>query len=187
MEGEGKTSLFPFPEEELNALRRERNIFLFGAVTDELAFSVAMLLRAYERENPSKPIRIIIDSKGGSVKAGWVIVDAMGICKSPIETVCYGEAASIASVIFAKGDRRYMLKHSTLMIHQPWADGPCYPIKESELRNMAEDLTATRREIEEALSECSALSISEIHELTDTDFRISSKKAVSMGFCDAIL
>ena len=50
---------------------------------------------------------------------GLAVYDFMRLTKTPIRTVCVGIAASMAAILFLAGDRREMLPHSQLMIHDP--------------------------------------------------------------------
>jgi ATP-dependent Clp protease protease subunit len=169
--------------------QRRRNILISEPITKDLAVRVMMLIKTMESESEDEPIWIIIDSAGGEVQAGWTIYDAMNLSRCPIYTVCFGEAASIAAVIFANGDKghRYMLEHSKLMIHQPWAIVGGFAVKESELAYASEDLSKTRAEIEEALRKASGLSIEDVHACCNRDYRMSADEAISMGFADRIL
>lgn len=175
--------------EVADGFQRARNILIAEPITKDLAMRVMLLIKAMENERSDEPIWLIIDSPGGEVQAGWTIYDAMDACKCPIHTVCYGEAASIAAVIFANGDKgnRYMMEHSRLMVHQPWSAIKGFAVKESDLAEASADLTRTRHEIEEALSKATGRSVALIHETCERDYRMDAKEAIDLGFADLIL
>lgn len=185
----GYVALPYVPPNVADAFQRARNILIAETITRDLAIRVMLLLREMEEDDPSAPIFMIIDSPGGDVQAGWTIYDSMNLCKCPITTVCYGEAASIAAVIFANGTkgRRLMLEHSRLMIHQPWSSVNVMAIKESDLSEASDDLTKTRNEIERALSKASGIEVGRIHEICEHDFRMDAREAIDIGLADAIL
>ena len=58
-----------------------------------------------ESDNPDKPITMYIHSPGGSVVAGLSIYDTMSYIRSPVSTVCLGQAASMGSLLLAGGEK----------------------------------------------------------------------------------
>ncbi|KAK4400213.1 ATP-dependent Clp protease proteolytic subunit, mitochondrial [Sesamum angolense] len=102
-------------------LLKERIICINGPISDDTAHVVVAQLLFLESENPSKPIHMYLNSPGGAVTAGLAIYDTMQYIRSPINTICLGQAASMASLLLAagaKGERR-SLPNATIMIHQP--------------------------------------------------------------------
>ena len=73
-----------------------------------------------EAENPTLPIKLYINSPGGSVTAGLAIYDTMQYIQSPVHTFCMGQAASMGSLLLAGGEKghRYALKNGSVMIHR---------------------------------------------------------------------
>lgn len=170
------------------SFQRRRNILIKGFVDRDLALRFMLVVKDMEEESRDDPIWVIIDSSGGEVQAGWEIIDSMQLCAAPVHTVCYGEASSIAAVIFASGKRgqRHMLRHARLMIHQPWTNVGM-GIRQSDLIGKADDLTDTRNEIEDALAKASGLSLSEVHHMCETDYRMNASEAIRLGFADNVL
>ncbi|KAH0934819.1 hypothetical protein HID58_011936 [Brassica napus] len=102
-------------------LLKERIICINGPINDDTSHVVVAQLLFLESENPSKPIHMYLNSPGGHVTAGLAIYDTMQYIRSPISTICLGQAASMASLLLAagaKGQRR-SLPNATVMIHQP--------------------------------------------------------------------
>ena len=58
-----------------------------------------------ESENPSKDISFYINSPGGIVTAGLAIYDTMNYIRPDISTVCFGQAASMGSLLLAAGTK----------------------------------------------------------------------------------
>ncbi|RSH87984.1 uncharacterized protein EHS24_000507 [Apiotrichum porosum] len=102
-------------------LLRERVIFLGGPVADSMSSLITAQLLFLEAEDASRPIRLYINSPGGSVTAGLAIYDTMQYISSPVHTFCLGQAASMGSLLLAGGEKgkRFALKNSSVMIHQP--------------------------------------------------------------------
>jgi ATP-dependent Clp protease protease subunit len=102
-------------------LLKERIIFLTGPVYDEVASVICAQLLFLESENPSKDIAFYINSPGGVVTAGLAIYDTMQYIRPAVSTVCFGQAASMGSLLLAAGEpgKRYALPNARVMIHQP--------------------------------------------------------------------
>lgn len=102
-------------------LLKERIIFLTGPVHDEVSSVICAQLLFLESENPSKDISFYINSPGGVVTSGLAIYDTMNYIRPDVSTVCFGQAASMGSLLLAAGaaGKRYALPHSRIMMHQP--------------------------------------------------------------------
>jgi ATP-dependent Clp protease, protease subunit len=102
-------------------LLKERIIFLVGPVHDQVASLMCAQLLFLESENPTKDIAFYINSPGGVVTSGLAIYDTMQYIRSPVSTVCIGQAASMGSLLLCAGakGKRFPLPNSGIMIHQP--------------------------------------------------------------------
>ena len=102
-------------------LLKERIIFLVGPVHDAVASLICAQLLFLESENPTKDIAFYINSPGGVVTSGLAIYDTMQYIRSPVSTVCIGQAASMGSLLLCAGakGKRFSLPNSGIMIHQP--------------------------------------------------------------------
>jgi ATP-dependent Clp protease, protease subunit len=101
-------------------LLKDRIVFIADEVADPMANLVIAQLLFLESEDPEKDIYVYINSPGGVVTAGLAIYDTMQYIKAPVNTVCIGQAASMASVLLAAGrpGKRFALPNSRIMIHQ---------------------------------------------------------------------
>ena len=83
-------------------------------------FVVAQLL-FLERTDPKKEIAMYINSPGGVVTSGLAIYDTMQFVRPAVSTLCVGQAASMASLLLAAGQKemRFALPNSRIMLHQP--------------------------------------------------------------------
>ena len=102
-------------------LLKDRIVFIDGEINDTMADLIVAQILFLESENPDKDISIYINSPGGSVTAGLAIYDTMKYVKCDIQTICMGQAASMAAILLAGGTKgkRYALPSSRIMIHQP--------------------------------------------------------------------
>src|SRR5580700_3737376 len=102
-------------------LLKERIIFLVGPIHDAVASLICAQLLFLEAENPSKDIALYINSPGGVVTSSLAMYDTMQYIRSPVSTVCIGQAASAGSLLLCAGapGKRFSLPNSRIMIHQP--------------------------------------------------------------------
>lgn len=109
--------------EKINTLSElytsDRMLFLNGSIGSEECAGIITSLLYLEKSDPDSPVTLIINSPGGEVRSGLAVYDVLSLMKSPVITVCMGQAASMGSIIFLAGDKRIMLPHSELMIHDP--------------------------------------------------------------------
>ncbi|NBO17898.1 MAG: ATP-dependent Clp endopeptidase proteolytic subunit ClpP [Proteobacteria bacterium] len=102
-------------------LLKERIIYLIGPVNDHMASLVTAQLLFLESENPDKDIFMYINSPGGVVTSGLSIYDTMQYIRPKVSTLCFGQAASMGSLLLAAGEpgMRFALPNARIMIHQP--------------------------------------------------------------------
>src|SRR5215216_6366113 len=102
-------------------LLKERIIFISGPVEDVTSTLVVAQLLFLEADNPKKEIAMYINSPGGVVTAGLSIYDTMQFIRSPVSTLCVGQAASMGSLLLAAGatGQRFALPNARIMVHQP--------------------------------------------------------------------
>ena len=103
-------------------LLKDRIVFLDGEIHDVSADLVIAQLLFLESQDPEKDIQLYINSPGGSVLAGLAIYDTMQYIKPAIQTMCLGQAASMAALLLTCGThgKRFALPSSRILIHQPW-------------------------------------------------------------------
>ena len=162
-----------------------RVIHLVGEVTDEMAASIIAQLLQLDSES-SDEISIYINSPGGSVTAGMAIYDTMQMIRSDVSTVCVGDAASMAAVILAGGTKgkRYALKHSEVMIHQPMSQ---MGGQAADIILAADHIKSIRQTLNEVLSEDSGQPLDKVTKDTDRDYWMNAKEALEYGMVDKIL
>ena len=104
-------------------LLSERIIFLGQQIDDEIANLVVAQLLHLESEDPDKDVSIYINSPGGSIYAGLAIYDTMQFIKPDMQTICFGIAMSVGSLLLTGGakGKRMALPNSRILIHQPSA------------------------------------------------------------------
>ena len=102
-------------------LLNDRVVFLGGQVDEDIANLIVAQLVHLESDDPDKDIHLYINSPGGSIYAGLAIYDTMQFIRPDVQTICYGIAMSMGSLLLAGGapGKRMALPNSRILIHQP--------------------------------------------------------------------
>ncbi|KXJ92848.1 ATP-dependent Clp protease proteolytic subunit [Microdochium bolleyi] len=174
-------------------LLQERIVCLNGAIDDTLSASIVAQLLWLESDNPEKPITMYIHSPGGSITAGLAIYDTMAYIRSPVSTVCLGQAASMASLLLTGGEKgkRYALPHSSIMIHQPLGGTQG---QASDILIYANQIQRTREQVNEIyrkhLNDAAGrerFDAKQVEDMMDRDRYLTGPEAQEMGIVDEIL
>ena len=167
-------------------LLRDRIIFIDGEINDTSANLVVAQILFLESENPEKDISIYINSPGGAVTAGLAIYDTMKYVKCDIQTICMGQAASMAAILLAGGTKgkRYALPSSRVMIHQPrgGVEG-----QESDISILAKEIIRLKKLSIEYLAKDTGKSTDKIAEDIERDFFMSAQEAAEYGVIDQVM
>ena len=167
-------------------LLKDRIIFLGSAIDDHVANITIAQLLFLESEDPEKDIHLYINSPGGMVTSGMAIYDTMQYLRSPISTLCFGQAASMGAVLLAAGaqGKRFALPHSRIMLHQPLGG---YQGQATDIDIHAREILRTRQELEDILVRHTGQSSDKIHQDTDRDFFLNGEQAREYGIIDKVI
>ena len=167
-------------------LLKDRIVFIDGEINDAMADLVVAQILFLESENPEKDISIYINSPGGAVTAGLAIYDTMKYVKCDIQTICMGQAASMAAILLAGGTKgkRYALPSSRVMIHQPrgGVEG-----QESDISILAKEIIRLKKLSIEYLAKDTGKSTDKIAEDIERDFFMSAAEAAEYGVIDQVM
>ena len=167
-------------------LLKERIIFLTGPVYDEMSALTCAQLLFLESENPGKDISFYINSPGGVVSAGLAIYDTMQYVRSPISTVCIGQAASMGSLLLCAGakDKRYALPNARVMVHQPsgGAQGQA-----ADIEIQAREILALRHRLNELYVKHTGQTLETIQRKLERDSFMSAEEARDFGLVDSVV
>lgn len=167
-------------------LMMDRIIFLGTQIDDYTANVIQAQLLYLDTADPGKDISIYINSPGGSVYAGYGIYDTMQYISCDVSTICTGIAASMAAVLLVAGekDKRFALKHSRVMIHQPLggAQGQA-----SDIEITAREIGKVKKELYEIISEHSGKPYEDVERDSDRDYWMTAAEAQAYGMVDKVL
>ena len=166
-------------------LLKERIIFLADEVNDVTASLVIAQLLFLEAEDSTKDISLYINSPGGSVSAGFGIVDTMNYIKCDVSTICVGMAASMGAFILSCGakGKRIALPNSEIMIHQPLGGAKG---QASDIKIQAEHIIRIKKKLNTMLSENTGKPLEIIEQDTERDNYLSAQEALEYGLVDHI-
>ena len=171
----------------MDELMSNREIYCLGEINAESAGALILQLKYLERQDADSEITMYISSPGGEVSSGLAIYDIMQTVSCPIKTVCVGTAASFGAVLFAAGNKREMLPHSKLMIHDPLIAGTGFTGSATSISEKVGNLMKTRDVIGEILSRHTKRTLDEIYEKTAKDTWFTAEEAIAFGLADAIV
>lgn len=168
-------------------LLNSREIFLTEEVNADTSNELLKQLMYLERQS-NEEVTIYINSPGGDVISGLAVYDYIGIMKSPVRTVCTGTAASMGAILFLAGEKREMLPHTRVMIHDPsFGGGSMAGKKPHELSHALDKLYEVRKALAEIIAEKSGHSVEEIYEVTTDDTFYNAEEAIEFGLATGIL
>jgi ATP-dependent Clp protease protease subunit len=166
-------------------LLKDRIVFVTDMIEDQMANLVIAQLLFLESEDPDRDIYLYINSGGGVVTSGLAIYDTMQYLKAPVNTVCIGQAASMAAVLLASGakGKRYALPNARIMIHQGSGgfrgNTPDILIHVKELETLVDKLT-------KIMAHHTGQDVEKVKRDSDRDRFMSSEEAKAYGIIDDV-
>lgn len=167
-------------------LLKDRIIFLGTAIDDNMANLIVAQLLYLEAEDPDKEIFFYLNSPGGQVSSGMAIYDTMQHIKPAVSTVCMGQAASMAAVLLAAGEKgkRFALPHARILIHQPLGG---FQGQATDIDIQAKEILRLKDELNSILADLTGKSLAQITRDTERDYYMSSAQAKEYGLIDEVM
>ena len=164
----------------------QRKVFLWGGVDDESAEKVVNRLLFLEAKDPGKTINFYINSPGGIVTSGMVIMDTMKLISSPVKTICMGMAASMGSLLLSHGEKgqRTIFPSGRVMIHQPSIGG--MQGRASDIEITARQIQKTKEESAKILADNCGQTFEKVMSDFDRDYWMDAKEAIAYGIVDKV-
>ncbi len=167
-------------------LLKDHIIFVGTPITDEISNVIIAQLLFLEAEDPERDIHLYINCPGGSVTAGLAIYDTMRFVKPRVNTICLGQAASMAALLLAGGNdgEREALPNSRIIIHQPMGG---FKGQASDIDIQANEIMRLKKRINEILAKHTGQSVDKVAEDTDRDFIMTAEEASEYGIIDKVI
>jgi ATP-dependent Clp protease, protease subunit len=167
-------------------LLKDNIIFIGTPIDDGVANLIIAQLLFLEAEDPEKDIHLYINSPGGSVTAGMAIYDTMQLIKPDIQTICVGQAASMAATLLAAGTKgkRCALPNARILIHQPLGGTQG---QASDIAIQAKEILRMKDNLNALLAKHCNQPIEKIAADTDRDFIMDPLQSVEYGIIDQVI
>jgi ATP-dependent Clp protease, protease subunit len=169
-------------------LLKDRIILLGGPVTDEAASAIIAQLLFLSNDDPKSDIQFYINSPGGSVSAGFGIIDTIKFLRCDVATTCIGMAASMGACLLAAGTKgkRSVLQNSQVMLHQPLIGGVLQG-PATDLGIEAAHMLRLRDRLYKLMSDYTGKPAETIHRDFDRNKWLFAEEAVAYGVADSVL
>ena len=170
-------------------LLKDSIIFIGTPIDDGIANLVIAQMLFLEAEDPDKDIQLYLNSPGGSITAGMAIYDTMQFIKPDVQTICIGQAASMAAVLLAAGakGKRFSLPNSRIVIHQPLIMGSGIAGQATDIDIAAREILRMRERINEILVLHTGQPAKRIEDDTDRDYIMSADQGKEYGIIDDVI
>lgn len=164
-----------------------RVLVINGEITDELCAQACIALLQLESENNKEDITLMLNSPGGSVSAGFMLIDTIRVLKCDVEVICMGLAASMGAMILMAGTKgkRQALPHARIMLHQPL--GGAGLMQASDFEITAKEMARTKKELYDFICSCTGKSYSQVSEDCDRNFWMTAQEGVEYGIIDSVV
>jgi len=168
-------------------LLKDSIIFVGTTIEDSIANLVIAQMLFLEAEDPDRDIVLYINSPGGSISAGLAIYDTIQFIKPDVQTVCIGQAASMAAVLLAGGTKgkRYSLPNSRIVIHQPLMSGLAGQATDIDIH--AREILRMRSRLNQMLVTHTGQNIKQIEKDTERDHIMDAEQSLEYGIIDEVI
>ncbi len=169
-------------------LLKDRIILLNGPVTDDSAGIIVAQMLFLSNDDPKTDIQFYINSPGGSVSAGFGIIDTMRYLRCDVATTCIGMAASMGAALLSLGTKgkRACLPNAQVMLHQPLIGGVLQG-PATDLGIEAKHMLRLRDRLYKMLGEATGKDVQTIHRDFDRNKWLFAEEAVEYGCADRVL
>ena len=167
-------------------LLSERIVILGTEIDDQVANLIVAQLLHLESEDPDKDISLYVNSPGGVVYSGLAIYDTMQFVHCDVQTICFGVAMSMGSLILTGGTKgkRMALPNARILNHQPSGG---FEGQSSDIEIHARETLSIRKRLEELYAKHSGQDIAQIHEDMERDRFFSAAEAKEYGLIDHVM
>ena len=179
-----------------NNTHESRILYLDGTVDEETARDVITEILQYNHEDDAadkkkkdfirRPIKLIVNTYGGSVYDGFGMVTVIETSKTPVHTYVYGKSMSMGFLIAAAGHKRFGGKMATFMYHQiaSWAYG-----KLEELKDTVVEMERLQEMYDRYLLSVTQIKRSDLSPSKEkrNEWYLGSDEAIKFGLIDEII
>ena len=181
------------PGEEKHISVYENKIYYYSGVNRETVVELNHKLSELEAKHLTvsnvleidpPPIRLFINSGGGSIIAGIASMDTISRCNVPVYTFVDGFCASAATFLSVVGEKRFMSRNSYMLIHQLSTN---FWGKYSEFEDEKQNLDLMMATIKNVYREYTEVPMKKIDEILKHDLMWDAETCKSLGLVDEII
>ena len=167
-------------------LLKDSIIFVGTPIDDNIANLVIAQMLFLEADNPKKEIAMYINSPGGVVTSGLAIYDTMQFVRPAVSTLCVGQAASMASLLLAAGqkDMRFALPNSRIMLHQPSGG---FQGQATDIMLHAQEILNLKKRLNEIYVKHTGQPLKKIEDALERDYFLTGEMAMEWGIVDKVI
>jgi ATP-dependent Clp protease protease subunit len=167
-------------------LLNERIVFIGSEINDDIANLVVAQLLHLESSDPDKDISLYINSPGGGVYAGLAIYDTMRFIKPDVQTICFGIAMSMGSLLLTAGTpgKRMALPNSRILIHQPLGG---FQGQATDIEIHARETLAIRERLDEIYAAHTGQAQEQVRLDMERDRFFTAEQATEYGLIDRVI
>ena len=130
------------------------------------------------------PIKLLINSGGGSITAGISSMDTILRTTVPVYTYVDGFAASAATFLSVVGEKRYMSRNSYMLVHQLSSN---FWGKYSEFEDEKQNLDLMMKTIKDVYKKYTKLPMKKLDEILKHDLMWDANTCLKYGLVDEIV
>lgn len=169
---------------------QQRKIWLHDGIDIETVSGAIHNIYQYNREDADlpvegrKPILLYIASNGGSVDAGFALIDAIQTSKTPVYTINTGYWYSMGFLIGLSGKKRFAMPNATFLMHDGsnfiWTSG-------SKAQDQADFNRRVEARVKQYILDHSTLTSKEYDKKQRVEWYLFADEAKEKGFIDQII
>ena len=166
-------------------------VMLINDITEAVADAISHLIRLWNCMDKGvpiserKPIKIYVDSSGGSLVGALTIADSIKMSKTPVYTINMGAAYSGGLLVFITGHKRYSYKSSSFLFHE--GSTSTGAIDAGKFRNFAGYYEKLIKKMKDYILDCTNITEEEYKEIRNDDYWFFADEAIEKGVCDEIM
>lgn len=164
-------------------LTEDNTVVLREAINYATVAKVQVKLFELAKKNPANDLYLFLDSPGGSVAAGGLLIDTINSIPNKVHTIS-AFSASMAYITVQSLGNRYVLPSGVLMSHRAYVGGLKGTFEQIDsLSNMLKEM------VKEHDNKCASrvgLSYSAYKNLIHDDYWLTATQAIKTGHADAI-
>lgn len=172
---------------------KDRKIYLDFEIGDYLVVVSKRILKWNQEDkdipiNERQPIKIYINSPGGSLQACFAFIDILKMSKTPIQLICICGAYSAAGMIFmCKGENitRLIVPHGKVLIHQ--GSLGVGQVQTHQFLDYADDVKKDEGKVKKYILENTTITAKLYDKKKKNEWSLDANECLKLGVCDKII